>query len=159
MRVSYIVMPSELIGKFKETGEIIETSQPLLPQKILTLFLSEGHFFKHLKKMRALYQQRRMMVYKALDTVYPGLFDYEHTDGGMHIVVFLKQGVQDVQLAELWNSFNLQVFPLSGWYSQKNKRYGLVIGYTNIKSEQEAIAALSLAYKDTMALLKEYVKF
>jgi len=154
MRVSYIVMPTELIGKFKETGEIIETSQPLLPQKILTLFLSEGHFFKHLKKMRALYQQRRMMVYSALETVYPGLFAYEHTDGGMHIVVFLKQGVQDVQLAELWNSFNLQVFPLSSWYSQKNKRYGLVIGYTNIQSEQEAIAALSLAYKDTMALLK-----
>jgi GntR family transcriptional regulator/MocR family aminotransferase len=68
--------------------------------------------------------------------------------------VFLKQGVQDVQLAELWNSFNLQVFPLSSWYSQKNKRYGLVIGYTNIQSEQEAIAALSLAYKATMALLK-----
>jgi GntR family transcriptional regulator/MocR family aminotransferase len=153
IRTSYIVVPRELISKFKETSEIIETSQPLLPQKILTLFLSEGHFFKHLKKMRSLYQKRRIMLINALEKVYPNLFDFELADGGMHVVAFLKKGTHDVKISNIWNDHNLLVIPLSAWYAQKNKRYGLVIGYTNITSEREAIEVLKTAYEQTIGLL------
>lgn len=153
IRTSYIVVPKELISKFAETSEITETSQPLLPQKILARFLSEGHFFKHLKKMRTLYQARRMMVLNALNKVFPDHFNYELADGGMHIVAFLKNGTNDVKLANLWNSSDLLVFPLSAWYAGKSKRYGLVIGYTNIKSEKEALGALKKVQIETDKLL------
>lgn len=153
MRVSYLVIPKALIGKFMETGEIVETGQPLLPQKILTAFLSEGHFFKHLKSMRPLYQQRRMMLYNALQQIYSGVFEFEQTDGGMHIVAFLKKGSQDSKLANIWQTHQLMVFPLSAWYVGTSRRYGLIMGYTNVPSEQEALRLVSLPYKETMTLL------
>ncbi|WP_240221065.1 PLP-dependent aminotransferase family protein [Rheinheimera hassiensis] len=153
MRISYIVLPKALVNRFHEAAEIVETSLPLLPQQILSRFISEGHFFKHLKKMRALYQARRQMVLNALQQVYPTQFYVELTDGGMHVVAFLKTGNQDEQLANIWQQHQLLVFPLSAWYAGKSKRYGLVIGYTNIKSEQEAIDALRLPYQQTLALL------
>ena len=153
MRISYIVLPKTLVNRFHETAEIVETSLPLLPQQILSRFISEGHFFKHLKKMRALYQVRRQMVLNALQQVYPTQFYVELTDGGMHVVAFLTSGNQDEQLANIWQQHQLLVFPLSAWYAGKTKRYGLVIGYTNIKSEQEAIDALRQPYQQTIALL------
>ena len=55
MRISYIVLPKALINRFHETAEIVETSLPLLPQQILSRFISEGHFFKHLKKIKLFY--------------------------------------------------------------------------------------------------------
>ena len=154
IRTSYIVVPKELVQNFVEISEIVETGQALLPQKILTNFLRDGHFFKHLKKMRGLYQKRRIMLITSLKKVFPDLFEFELADGGMHVVAFLKKGTNDVLLANLWLEKGLLVFPLSAWYAQKNKRYGLVIGYTNIQSEKEATMALKTVQSGTLELLK-----
>lgn len=155
MRISYLVLPKVLVNRLHETAEIVETSQPLLPQQILARFLSEGHFFRHLKKMRALYQARRLMVRDAFESVFPGLFQFELTDGGMHIVAFFRKGSQDVQLAALWQQRQLLVFPLSIWYAGNQKRYGLVVGYTNIQSKEQAVQLLQTVKDDTLALLAD----
>lgn len=154
MRVGYLVMPKETIARFSELGEILETGMSLLPQKILAQFLSEGHFYRHIKKMRILYQQRRRMMLDALQTCFPGLFDFELTDGGMHIIAFLLHGTQDTALAEIWQQHQLRVLPLSGWYMQTQKRYGLVIGYTNIRSLAHARELLQRTVLETRALLQ-----
>lgn len=153
MRVGYLVMPKETIARFSELGEILETGMSLLPQKILAQFLSEGHFYRHIKKMRTLYQQRRRMMLDALQACFPDVFDFELTDGGMHIVAFLPRGTQDTALAEIWQRHQLRVLPLSGWYMQTQKRYGLVIGYTNIRSVEQARELLQRTVQETRALL------
>ncbi|WP_217549192.1 PLP-dependent aminotransferase family protein [Pantoea sp. GbtcB22] len=153
MRVGYLVMPKETIARFSELGEILETGMSLLPQKILAQFLSEGHFYRHIKKMRTLYQQRRRMMLDALQACFPNVFDFELTDGGMHIVAFLPRGTQDTALAEIWQRHQLRVLPLSGWYMQTQKRYGLVIGYTNIRSLDQARELLQRTVLETRALL------
>ncbi|MBA0037033.1 PLP-dependent aminotransferase family protein [Pantoea sp. BIGb0393] len=154
MRVGYLVMPKETIARFSELGEILETGMSLLPQKILAQFLSEGHFYRHIKKMRILYQQRRRMMLDALQISFPTLFDFELTDGGMHIVAFLRRGTQDNALAEIWQRHQLRVLPLSGWYMQTQKRYGLVIGYTNIRSMEQARELLQRTVQETRELLQ-----
>ncbi|WP_436379404.1 PLP-dependent aminotransferase family protein [Candidatus Pantoea formicae] len=154
MRVGYLVMPQETVERFRELGEILETGMPLLPQKILAQFLTEGHFYRHIKKMRILYQQRRRMMLDALQHCFPQLFEFELTDGGMHIVAFLRLGIQDVALAEIWQRHQLRVLPLSGWYTQTQKRYGLVIGYTNIRSYEQAVGLLEQVVEETDALMR-----
>lgn len=154
MRIGYLVMPQETVVRFSELGEILETGLPLLPQKILAQFLSEGHFYRHLKKMRILYQQRRRIMFEAIETSFPGLFEFELTDGGMHIVAFLQRGIQDNALAALWRQHELYVRPLSNWYAQTQKRYGLVIGYTNIRSFEQAQQILQRVAAETRALMQ-----
>jgi GntR family transcriptional regulator/MocR family aminotransferase len=154
MRIGYLVMPQATVVRFRELGEILETGLPLLPQKILAQFLSEGHFYRHLKKMRILYQQRRRMMLEAIEMSFPGLFEFELTDGGMHIVAFLQHGIQDIALAALWTQHELYVRPLSNWYVQTQKRYGLVIGYTNIQSREQAQSILQRVAAETRALIQ-----
>ena len=136
------------------SGEIIESGQPVLTQKIVASFLNEGHFFRHLKKMRTLYQKRRQRVLNALHQVFPDLFDVEVNDGGMHIIAFLRHGTGDVRLAQIWQKKQLKVSPLSEWYNSSEKRYGLIIGYTNIHSSEEAVALLQRVAKETREWLK-----
>lgn len=152
-RIGYMVMPKATIERFREAGELLESGLPILPQKIVERFLSEGHFYRHIKKMRALYQQRRSMMLEALTHCFPDLFEFELSDGGMHIVAFLRRGTQDRALADIWQAHQLRVLPLSGWYIQTQKRYGLIIGYTNIRSRAEAEQLLRSVAEQTYALL------
>ncbi|YCH29061.1 PLP-dependent aminotransferase family protein [Erwinia sp. PK3-005] len=154
MRIGYLVMPHDTVARFSELGEIFETGLPLLPQKILAQFLSEGHFYRHIKKMRILYQQRRRMMLEAIEESFPGLFVFELADGGMHIVAFLQRGIKDKALATLWAQHELYVRPLSSWYTQTQKRYGLVIGYTNIRSFEHAQKILQRVAAETWALMQ-----
>ncbi|OAT78487.1 GntR family transcriptional regulator [Mangrovibacter phragmitis] len=153
MRIGYLVMPLGTLRRFSELGQILETGLPLLPQKILAQFINEGHFYRHLKKMRILYQQRRRLMLDAIQFVFPDLFEFELTGGGMHIVAFLKCSMQDIALAELWRQHELCVRPLSSWYMQQQKRYGLLIGYTNIQSFEQAQAILQRVAEKTRAMM------
>ena len=153
IRTSYIVVPASTVTSFIENAEIFETSQPLLQQKILASFIQEGHFYKHLKKMRTLYQQRRKFVSNALLKVFPEVFKLESTDGGMQIIAYLEKGTDDVGLAEVWQKNSLLVYPLSKWFSGKKKKFGLVIGFTNITSEEQAMNAFKSVAKSTKNFL------
>lgn len=149
IRTSYIVVPAATVSNFIENAEVFETSQPLLQQKILASFIQDGHFYKHLKKMRTLYQQRRNFVIKAMEKSFPRVFKLEATDGGMQLVAYLEKGTDDVGLAEIWQEHGLLVYPLSKWFSGKKKKFGLVIGFTNITSEKEAAVAFESVSKKT----------
>ena len=153
LRMGYVVMPASTLGAFTDCADIVTSGQPVLTQKILTAFLNEGHFFRHLKKMRALYQTRREWMIKALQEVYGDLFFTEQNDGGMHIVAFLSKGSCDREIAHCWQAQQLQVNALSEWYRGSGKRYGLVMGYNNVRTYQEAVALLERPKQETLELL------
>ncbi|KGB02316.1 aminotransferase class I and II family protein [Enterobacteriaceae bacterium ATCC 29904] len=154
LRLGYVVMPTSTVPAFTDCADIVASGQPVLTQKILTAFISDGHFFRHLKKMRALYQQRRDWMIAALQEVYGDRFFTEQNDGGMHIVAFLTAGNNDREIARCWQEQQLQVNALSEWYRGSGKRYGLVMGYNNVRSWDEAVALISRPRAQTLELLK-----
>lgn len=154
LRTGYVVMPASTVAAFTDCADIVTSGQPVLTQKILTTFLNEGHFFRHLKKMRALYQIRRDWMIAALQEVYGDLFFTEQNDGGMHIVAFLSKGSSDREVARCWQQHQLQVNALSEWYRGSGKRYGLVMGYNNVRTYQEALDLLERPKQQTLELLR-----
>ena len=56
----------------------------------------------------------------------------------MHIVAFLNDNIDDKKLAMTWQKKGLLVMALSEWYAKMPYKKGLVIGFTNIKSEEVA---------------------
>ncbi|EOI3467775.1 PLP-dependent aminotransferase family protein [Cronobacter turicensis] len=153
VRIGYLVMPRAARHAFLESGALLTGGQPLLMQKILAAFLTGGEFYTHLRKMRALYQQRRAMAITALHAVYPGVFETPLEDGGMHVVAYLKTATCDEALARLWQQHQLHVSALSPWYRRPDKRYGLIVGYANLRSAEEAAALFTRARHATQTLL------
>ncbi|NTX69444.1 PLP-dependent aminotransferase family protein [Lelliottia amnigena] len=154
LRMGYVVMPVSTVAAFTDCADIVTSGQPVLTQKILAAFLGDGHFFRHLKKMRALYQQRRDWMIAALHDVYGDRFFTEQNDGGMHIVAFLTKGSDDREVARIWQQHQLQVNALSEWYRSSGKRYGLVMGYNNVRSYEEALILLRKPLAETLRLLE-----
>lgn len=153
LRIGYVVMPASTVDAFTDCADIVASGQPILTQKILTAFLNEGHFFRHLKKMRALYQTRRDWMIAALREVYGDRFFTEQNDGGMHIVAFLTKGSADRDIARCWQQHQLQVNALSEWYCGSGKRYGLVMGYNNVRTYQEAVELLKRPKQQTLEIM------
>ncbi len=154
LRIGYVVMPASTVDAFTDCADIVASGQPILTQKILTAFLNEGHFFRHLKKMRALYQTRRDWMIAALREVYGDRFFIEQNDGGMHIVAFLTRGSADRDIARCWQQHQLQVNALSEWYRGSGKRYGLVMGYNNVRTYEEAVELLERPKQQTLEIMR-----
>jgi len=153
LRIGYVVMPATTVDAFTDCADSVASGQPVLTQKILTAFLNDGHFFRHLKKMRTLYQQRRDWMIAALQEVYGEHFFTEQNDGGMHIVAFLTKSSGDREIARCWQQQQLQVNALSEWYRGSGKRYGLVMGYNNVRSYEEAVALIKRPLAETLDLI------
>ncbi|WP_296254243.1 MULTISPECIES: PLP-dependent aminotransferase family protein [unclassified Pseudomonas] len=145
LRLAYLVVPAEQSQTFARQADRLHNHCPHLLQATIATFLDEGHFARHLKKMRSLYAQRRQWL---IDALHQRLGDRLHIDlqaGGMHLVAALGEG-DDVEFARRARAVGIAVEPLSTWYVQANPRQGLVLGFTNIASAgQASTVALQLA--------------
>ncbi len=143
VRIGYVVVPKSIQDLFFEKAQTLGSGQPVIIQKILHSFLSDGHFYRHLKKMRAIYEKRRRFVLDAIEKVFPDKFSFDCGEGGLHLVAYLNRDKDDISLARRWQQNGLPVISLSEWYQGKEKRRGLVIGFANVQSEKEAVRLLS----------------
>ena len=145
LRLAYLVVPAEHSEAFARQADRLHNHCPLLLQATVCTFLNEGHFARHLKKMRSLYARRRQWLVEALQQHLGERLLINPQAGGMHLVVGLRHA-DDTQFAQRARALGIAVEPLSLWYLDPKPRHGLVLGFTNIASaEQAANVALRLA--------------
>lgn len=145
LRLAYLVVPAEQIQAFARQADRLHNHCPHLLQATVTAFLNEGHFARHLSKMRSLYARRRRWLVDALQQQFGDRLQINPQAGGMHLVVGLGEG-DDTELAQRARAVGIAVEPLSQWYLEAKPRHGLILGFTNIASaEQASTVALQLA--------------
>ena len=145
LRLAYLVVPAEQSDAFTRQADRLHNHCPYLLQATVAAFLNEGHFARHLNKMRNLYARRRQWLVDALHQQFGERLLINPQAGGMHLVAGLREG-DDVELAQRARTVGIAVEPLSQWYLEAKPRHGLVIGFTNIASAEQASAvALRLA--------------
>ncbi len=95
IRVGYIVVPPSLWTNFVEARETLDIFSPTLYQLALRDFIREGHFARHLRRMRALYLRRRTALLEGLDAHCGEHLIVHNADAGLHVSTFLAEGVDD----------------------------------------------------------------
>jgi GntR family transcriptional regulator/MocR family aminotransferase len=93
----------------------------------------QGHFARHVKRMRDLYAARRQALGTALSAVFGERIAVDLKPGGMHLIVRCSDRADDVQLAKLAKDAGLAVEPLSGRAVVHPCGRGLLLGFTNVK--------------------------
>jgi GntR family transcriptional regulator/MocR family aminotransferase len=129
IRLGYVVVPHELVTRFVRMRETFDLFSPTLYQLVLTDFLREGHFARHLRRMRAVYLVRRDAMIEAIEHHAGDVLTVGNADAGLHLVAFLPNGVDDKAVARA--AARLGMFPtaLSTCYAQGASRPGLIIGF------------------------------
>ena len=129
LRVGYLVLPAGLVPAFVAAREAADIFSPTLYQAALTDFLREGHFARHLRRMRALYLERREALTAAIAEQLGGDLEVVGSEAGMHLTCLLQPGIDDRAVSEQAARHGLSVMPLSFCRLHPDARGGLILGY------------------------------
>ncbi len=107
-------------------------------QTIVTGFLAEGHFARHIQRMRKLYAERREVTATGLEQILGAHMRTDPQPGGMHLVLRMRGRGSDRSLAERIRSHGMYAQALTDWSIGKQVEPALLLGFTNIDSEGTA---------------------
>ena len=144
LRLGYIVVPTDLVERFLAARLAMDISPATFHQAVLADFIAEGHFSRHIRRMRLLYAERRSAL---IDNIGKQL-GLEHNvlggQAGMHLSLIVN-GVRDREIAERAARQNLWLVPLSSSYLRKPSRQGFILGFgsTSLKQIPNAIGRLA----------------
>lgn len=142
LRLAYAVVPERAIERIGRVALSMNAGSPTLLQAATADFIEQGHFARHLKRMRALYAERRMLIVQALRQAFGERLIVDPPSGGIQFAVWFADGsVDDVAVAARARDAGLAVVPLSTWYANPRARTtprGLVMGFANIADAREA---------------------
>ena len=138
IRLAYIVVPEAEVGRFEQTCQVFGGASPQLTQAIVTAFITEGHFARHIQRMRKLYAERRALTAAGLERVLGKRMHIDSQPGGMHLIIRLHEQQSDRQLVARMREDGLYAEALSDWMPGEKKFSGLLLNFTNIDSQRSA---------------------
>lgn len=145
LRLAYVVMPERAVERVARVACSMNAGSPALLQAALADFIEQGHFARHVKRMRALYGERRMLIVHALEQAFGQRMIVDLPAGGIQFAVRFADdaagAVDDVAVAARARQAGLATLPLSIWYASgrtPSTPRGLVMGFANIVDADEA---------------------
>lgn len=129
LRLGYMVLPSDAVDRFVAIRRAMDLGPPSFHQEVLADFIAEGHFARHIRRMRVLYGERRTALAESVSKELGSMLEVIGDEAGMHLTVTLRSGTQDVETAELAARENLWIWPLSPSYIGKRPRHGFILGF------------------------------
>jgi GntR family transcriptional regulator/MocR family aminotransferase len=136
LRLGYLVIPRDLVGHFSAVRSAMDIFPPYLYQEAITDFMREGHFARHIRKMRLLYGERRTALVDSLRERLGAKVKVHGAQAGMHLAITLPQGFSDLEVANRAAGKGLWLWPLSPSYLGKSPRQGLILGFGNTAAEE-----------------------
>ncbi|OWJ98242.1 DNA-binding protein [Pseudomonas sp. A46] len=129
LRLGYAVVPKGLEAVFCGARILMDRHPPSAEQHVLAAFMSEGHLDRHIRRIRSVYSERRNQLVDVLtDLIHPHLGWLQPSDQGMHVVLWLAEGLDDRAIAAAALAAGVSVRPVSSTYSSGKARPGLILG-------------------------------
>lgn len=143
--IGYIIAPPDLFDALVRARSLAGRQSPLLEQAVLADFICQGHFARHIRKMRSLYAERQQALLTAGKRELEGLLDIQPSDAGMHLIGWLPEGIDDRAVSSAACAAGVEVTPLSAYSIEPQQRGGLRLGYTGYTPREILHAARKLA--------------
>jgi GntR family transcriptional regulator/MocR family aminotransferase len=135
LRLGFIVVPPELGRRFGEFAACLAPAPAAAVQRAVAEFLREGHYLRHLRRMKRLYAARRETLLRCLGEIASDSIKVQ-TTAGLAVVTLLPEFASDVDIALRALQFGLAPAPLSPWYKQSPRQQGLLLGVTNLNERR-----------------------
>jgi GntR family transcriptional regulator/MocR family aminotransferase len=129
LRLGYLVVPTDLVSVFQSAKAVTNRHAPLPDQVVLCDFISEGHFGRHLRRMREVYSERLSVLLESARQKLDGLLEVSNIEAGLQTVGWLDAGIDDKAAAKAAAARQVEVVPLSRYDRDQPKRKGLQLGF------------------------------
>jgi len=132
LRIGYLVLPEPLIEAARTAKWLSDRFTPTLEQQALAEFFEEGHFERHLLRMRQVYHSRRDAFLSAVERELGQLVDPVVADTGLHAMVRLRGAVAEGELVARAAGAGVGIYPAGPHYLQPPEGVALVMGFTGL---------------------------
>lgn len=137
IRVSYLVLPEELVPQYQETCGFYASTVSRVDQEILRRFLEEGYFERHLNRMRGLYRNKHDLLLAELEQL-RDRFLVQGDTAGLHVLLESREGWPETALMEKAAAAGIRIYGLSEYFLAPDRRESrtVILGYANLALEQ-----------------------
>ncbi|TDV09305.1 PLP-dependent aminotransferase family protein [Paraburkholderia caballeronis] len=145
LRIGYMVVPEHMVDAFRTGVAELYREGQLMQQAVLAEFIMDGHLTSHVRRMRALYGERRQLLIDAVTQHFGDALPVMGDEAGLHFVLGLPEGCDDRAVTAASYEAGVIVRPLASYYSGQPTRKGLLTGYACVPNEQIGPAFATLA--------------
>jgi len=138
IRLAYLVVPETQVERFEQITQVFTGGSPELTQTIVAAFITEGHFARHIQRMRKRYAERREATAAGLESVLGTRVRIDSQPGGMHLILRLQGQQSDRGLVARMREDGLHGEALSDWAMGGDGASALLLNFTNIDSQGTA---------------------
>lgn len=132
IRISAIVGSVEAIAQLARVQELTYRHLPIMDQLTLTHFIKNGHFMRHMRRVRNVYRRRHEAMTKAIKASGLGeRFTLRGVETGLHMFLEAEESYDEEIVTKLALQQGIRVYPL-GPYCLESKRKGWVLGFAQI---------------------------
>jgi GntR family transcriptional regulator/MocR family aminotransferase len=136
LRLGYLVVPPALLEPLRRLRLLSDFSSPHLLQAAVAEFIVEGHFERHIRRMRTLYQSRHELLVHVLRKRLGDRVAIASSDAGMNLVLWLPPHLDDQRVAAAAKAHDLDLLPLSALTVSHFHRPGLLLGFGGIQERE-----------------------
>ena len=149
LRLGYLIMPQSLVGDFERTLTYFGIKAALPCQPALADFIESGEFYRHIRRVRRIYQERRRLLIELLQQQLAPWIEFDDHQAGMLITVRFKNELDDKEIAKRCRDDGV-IFPaLSEYYTQAPAQSGLLLGFCPFDDTE---------IRDNMAILEKHLR-
>jgi GntR family transcriptional regulator/MocR family aminotransferase len=146
LRIGFVIAPLSLVPALAAARQFAGTQQAALEQMVLADFITEGHFERHVRRMRAVYAERQQDLIDGLRAECDGLVDAAPAGSGMHLVGWLRADLNDADVSRRAAARQVDAIPLSAFAVTRGAgRPGLLLGYAHVDRATTLAACRRLA--------------
>lgn len=163
IRIGYMVLPKPLLDIYKKYFHYYSSTVSRVDQAIMTSFIEDGHFERHLNKMRKIYKNKHDQLIHSL-RIFGNTIKIEGENAGLHLVVQFLTSASEQALIDKAAKENIKLYGLNKHYISTNvtvkeestanktdvKHPTILLGYANVPEEdiKKGIELLYKALKD-----------
>ncbi|MDQ0496537.1 MocR-like pyridoxine biosynthesis transcription factor PdxR [Paenibacillus brasilensis] len=132
IRISAIVGPNEAIRQLSHVHELTYRHLPIMEQLTLAHFIENGHFTRHMRRIRNVYRRRHEAMTKAITATGLGeRFTLSGVETGLHMFLEAEKPFDEEVLTYQALEKGIRVYPLST-YCLESDRKGWVLGFSKV---------------------------
>ncbi|MBF6632539.1 MAG: PLP-dependent aminotransferase family protein [Planococcus sp. (in: Bacteria)] len=137
LRLAYMVLPKRLLRAYQQTFLHYSSSVPRHDQQMVATFMKDGHFARHLNRMRKLYQKKIKQLSASLALYAPTVI-VSGEQAGMHIVLTVQTTLTEKELVTRAQEAGIRVTGMESYdvHKKDNPHPKIVLGFGGL-SEKE----------------------
>lgn len=141
LKVAFLVVPRSILRTFRRVQQAMAPSTSLLDQSALADFIEEGHYARHVRRMRPVYTERRDALLDSLRRHGCDIVTAHRVDAGLDLAITFPADAPDRYVAHKAAVEGISTIALSYVYPERN---GLILGFGCATPDRLDAAAQSL---------------